>query len=306
MVGYVLIPVINSTGGTDDLNVIILAGQSNAAYSDWPERCNSADVNAVLSAPNKNCLYYGTEETPIMNGTYVSTNTPPSYDTTFESYSIWSMYRSGSWMIGGEEPTLAKGFSNKFDSDVLVINVAVNGQKISELLPTATNGVYAKDVIDHALNSIDRDKYPSVIFSAMVWIQGESDNYAQTPIDDYINDFKKIKSWYETEYGVKNFYISQIRPYFGENATNAQRIIADSYSDVFLTDVALDFSVSNCLMSADNLHYSQFGRNQVGNAISDLFVFSNAPEMRLLYMVPVIFLISIVISAIFFILRAKH
>lgn len=305
LVGAVLVPVINSYDDSDTLHIFVLAGQSNAAYSDMPVRCNAEDVNDVLDAPSHDLYYYGTEETPIQNGTYVSTNTPPSYDTTFESYSIWSMYRDGSWAIGGEEPTLAKYASEKLGSDILVINTGVNGQTVAQLLPTATNGIYAKNVIDHALDSLDREKYPNIEFSGMVWIQGESDNYNGTPIDDYIEDFNTIKSWYSKEYGIDRFYISKIRPYFGSNATEAQQIIADTSNNVLITDIAQGFTVENGLMTSDNLHYSQDGRNSVGTAVSELINPVANEEIRILSIIPVFVIIALILAFALYVIRFR-
>lgn len=293
----VTVPTINYYDGEKTLEVYVLAGQSNSAYSIKEERCDAEYVNENVPSPDTTLWYYGTEEMPIRNG--ISGSTPSDYDTTFESYDLWKMYRNGEWIIGGVEPTLALEISEHTDSDVLIVNAGVDNQTIARLLPTSTHGQYVAEVLSHAFAHIDHEKYTTVNYRGVVWIQGESDNVEGTTVESYVEDFTTLKAWY-SEQGFNQWYIVQIRPLNSDNAAIAQSQIANEYDDVHLTDVARSFTTSNGLMNSDNIHYTQEGRCLVGYAVGDMTPFS--PHLRgdaisLIWILPVIIVIGIGVGA---------
>lgn len=294
LMACLLVPVLDSTNGEKTLEVYVLAGQSNAAYSNKTERCDAEYVDEHLEAPSAKLWYYGTEAMPIRNG--LSSSTPSDYDTTFESYALWQMYRGGHWVIGGEEPALASTISKRTNADVLIINVGVDNQKVSELLPTATCGEYVDEVLAHALPLINRSEYPNVQYKGVVWIQGESDNVANTSVDSYIEDFMTIKDWYASK-GFSQWYIVKIRPLSGrDNAATAQTQIAANNDDVQITDVARSFTIADGLMNTDGVHYTQKGRDLVGEAIGDMTPISShfrGGLSSLLSVIPILILLSV-------------
>lgn len=296
--GCLLAPIIEDVDGETTLEVYVLAGQSNAAYSLNSERCNPDYVDSHIPAPTTKTWYYGTESKPIRNG--LSSSTPSDYDTTFESYSLWEMYRGGHWVIGGDEPALAYEIGERTNADVLIINAGVDNQKISELLPDTTCGQYVQEVISHALDHIDRTKYTEVNLNGVVWIQGESDNVANTSVESYKTDFGVLRNWYAS-IGFNQWYIVQIRGLIHDVVATAQSELADEYNNVKLTDVARGFTVANGLMTNDDIHYTQEGRDIVGKTVGEM-----TPEnyhMRggaynLLKVIPLLVIVALLMAAV--------
>lgn len=298
IIATALIPIINDTDGDSTLEVYVLAGQSNSAYSIKQERCDAEYVNEHVASPDCDLWYYGTEEMPIRNG--ISSSTPSDYDTTFESYRLWKMYRDGEWIIGGIEPTLALEISERTDSDVLIINVGVDNQTISRLLPTATQGQYVQEVLDHALPLIDREKYSTVNYCGVVWIQGESDNVEGTTVESYVEDFTVLKNWY-AEKGFNQWYMVEVRPLVSDNAGVAQMEIAEQYSDVHLTNVARSFEISNGMINSDDIHYTQKGRCLVGETVGDMTPTDHhlrGTSIDLIWILPLLLILGVVTTLI--------
>ena len=238
--------------GDNTLEVIVIAGQSNAAY----RQANTTIVNEDVPIPTTNVYYYGTSSQPIWYG-YPSN---PTYDDTFDSYGIYSMISNGSWKIGGYEPVLAQSIGKESNCDVLVINVGISSANINYLLPDQIGGTYVKNVIEDALSKVD-NKYV-VDKVGYVWIQGESDK--TTSVSTYIEKFETINEWYHSN-GFDTCYLVQTRPSDGGNASMAQLKICQEDSSVILASTAPStFTVSNGLIESDDLHYTQRGRDIIG------------------------------------------
>lgn len=258
LVGSFLVPIVNdSTDADDTLEVLVIAGQSNAAYGGF---VNPTLVNQEIPKPSTNVYYYGTASQPIWYG-YPSN---PTYDTTFESYDIYPMINNGSWAIGGYEPGMAYAISEKSNCDVLIINVGISSASIQYLQPDNTGGAYVNDVIEDALSKVD-SKY-KIDKVGYMWLQGESNS--STAVDTYISYFDTINDWYYSK-GFDTCYMVQTRPYNGGNASIAQLQICSSDYSVLLASTAPDtFTVDNGLMVSDNLHYSQKGRDVICNDVA--------------------------------------
>lgn len=255
-----LLPITADPDATDRLQVLVIAGQSNAAY-------RNADVELVneeIPLADTEVFYYGTAEKPIIYGT---TDTA-IYDSTFESYGLHSMISGDSWTIGGYEPSLAYSISKKTDCDVLIINTGIANASLQFLQPTNTGGVYVNEVLTRALALVD-DKY-TVDKIGYVWVQGESD--ANNSVNTYVQRFGVINDWYHDQ-GFDTCYMVQTRPSDSGNATEAQSLIAASDSSVKLVSTAPStFTVANGLMSNDDLHYTQAGRLVIAEDINSKMV----------------------------------
>lgn len=283
--GSVLAPIVSeSSDGDYTLEVLVIAGQSNAAYGGF---VNPTLVNTEIPQPSTNVYYYGTASQPIWYG-YPSN---PTYDTTFESYDIYSMVDDGKWIIGGYEPGMAYAISEKSNCDVLVINVGISSANIQYLQPTSDGGIYVKNVIDDALSKVD-SKY-KIDKVGYMWLQGES-NYS-TAINTYISDFDVINDWYHSE-GFNVCYMVQTRPYNGGNASTAQLQICANDPTVVLASTAPDsFTVDNGLMVSDNLHYSQAGRDVIVNDVASFIhiLYHMREASPILMVIPAIVIIAI-------------
>ena len=284
----ILTEIADSVDGEDNLEVLVIAGQSNAAY----RQANVPLVNEEIPQPITNVYYYGTASQPIWFG-YPSN---PTYDPTFESYGIYSMTANGQWRIGGYEPVLAQSISKKSNCDVLIINVGISSATIANLTPQQIGGEYTADVIEDALSKVD-SKY-QIEKIGFVWIQGES-NYS-TPVDGYIQQFDIINDWYH-EHGFNKCYMVQTRPSNSGNAAIAQlKICQDNPSVILASTAPSTFTVANGLMESDDLHYSQQGRIVVGEDInSKISLTSHIRDSLvgdLFDIIPVIVIIGLIVA----------
>ena len=279
----------------DKLQVLVITGQSNSAYRS--DSVNLELVNEEISLPKTNTYYYGTSAQPIYFGTM-----PPygdaSYDTTFESYGIYSMISDNKWKIGGYEPILAQSISEKTNCDVLIINAGINAASVNYLLPTEDGGEYVAEVISHALDLVN-DKYDKIEKIGYCWMQGEADY--STPVTEYIADFDTILDWYEGE-GFSKCYMVKTRAINGGNSCEAQLKLAHDNPNVILASTAPDsFTTDNGLINSDNLHYTQKGRIIVAEEISSamhLHYNVSSDMWGLIAIIPLMAIVAIVLVAV--------
>jgi len=294
IVAVSLLPVLTETAdsvnGEDNLEVLVIAGQSNAAY----RQVDVSLINEEIPQPVTNVYYYGTSTQPIWFG-YPSN---PTYDQTLASYGIYSMVSNSQWKIGGYEPVLAESISKKSNCDVLIINVGISSATIANLTPQQIGGEYTAKVIEDALSKVDSKYHIDKL--GYVWIQGESN--AGSTVDGYIQQFNIINDWYH-EHGFEECYMVQTRPENSGNAAIAQLKICQDDPTVILASTApATFTVENGLMVSDNLHYSQQGRIIVGEDIDSKI--SLTPHIRdatvggLLHVLPVLVIVAILMAAI--------
>lgn len=294
----VLIPVCETGGSFEEtLDVMVIAGQSNGAYMETTTVsgvtntiCDPDEVNGAVDLPKKDAYYYGTSSVPILYGSYYEN---PSYDSTLDSYGIYSMTSDGEWTIGGEEAAIASAVTARSYNDILIINVCAPGAPISFFAPDATGGLYAAAVIDDALDKVS-SKY-TINKLGFVWIQGESNK--TTAVDTYIAAFEDINDWY-VEQGFPNCYMVQTKPSNSGYAAEAQLEICETISNCILSSTAPStFTVDNGLLVSDNLHYSQDGRNVVGSDIGAAVKIPEETQNTLYMVIAVIFIAVIVIGA---------
>lgn len=291
LIGSFLVPIVDDSSDADDtLEVLVIAGQSNAAYGGF---VNPTLVNQEIPKPSTNVYYYGTDTKPIWYG-YPNN---PTYDTTFESYDIHSMINNGSWSIGGYEPGIAYAISEKSNCDVLVINVGISSATIQFLQPDDTGGTYVKNVINDALSKVN-SKY-KIDKVGYMWLQGES-NY-NTNVDTYISYFDTINDWYHSQ-GFDTCYMVQTRPYNGGNASVAQLQICKTNYSVVLASTAPDtFTVDNGMMVSDNLHYSQKGRDVICNDVASQLQVSyhfDSQGTNLLVVIPFVVIAALLVAVV--------
>ena len=285
LIGSVIAPFCFSYGEDDDLYVVVLAGQSNAAY----RFADVSLVNADISAPSEGCYYYGTAESPVLYETYSSE----------VDYKIYSMYENG-WKIGNIEPTLAKYIGDITGHDVLVINCGVSGASISQLVPDTTYNAWTTEIVTDALNEIDRS-YKNLGF---VWVQGEADtNMAEST---YIAYFDQMLSYYDG-LGFDESFIIQTK---GINSRYAQQEIVRTHDNVYMaTDVTAGFSIYNGMINVDDqVHYTQAADNIIGKLtgefIGDHFEI-NDPFKQIIQVIPVVIIIAVIAAIAAIVFRMK-
>lgn len=247
---------------TPSLDVIIIAGQSNAEYT--VERCTPETIQELYPQyPEHNLYYYGTSEYPQTYWQYENNNYSLSKS---DLHPMWSNNR---WMIGGYEPYIANETSKIRGNDVLIVNTGVGGKMISELLPNAPFGNYGMAAINSALDSASTS-YSQINMLYWIWIQGEADY--NTPVEQYIDDFIMLQSKFD-EYGLDNCYIVHTRDMWGGNANIAQKQLSDNDSHItIVAECTESFSLEEggCLLDepgAYGIHYSCKGRFVISKEI---------------------------------------
>lgn len=287
LIGVILMPVIErvNISGEDTLDVIILGGQSNIAYN--PLRVDAEVVNEQIGLPSTNCYYFGTESQAVQ------------YDRMpISDCSMLPMVVNEQWHIGGEEPAIAKVISDYTNDDVYIINVAIGGFSISQFAPGSIGGNWINSVLDAALDFIP-DRY-TVNKVGWVWCQGESDK--TTPVSSYVESFGSLDDYFKTK-GFDYCYLVETRPIDSGNATAAQRELPGIYDNVEMACTApATFSVANgMLRDGDALHYSQAGRNVVGEDVGEAIASNlsthsrNGIESEILAIIPVFVAIGLII-----------
>lgn len=257
LIGSLLVPTIGSTteppAETNNLNVFVLAGQSNAAY--YNENISVANENTPIK--NDFAYYYGTEDAPINCGVINDLQ----YDTTLESYGVYSMTDTdGVFRIGNIEAPFASYFVNETNQKVLIINTGIGGVSIASYVPGTVGFEYAKKIIADALTKIPDGLNP--VLKGVMWVQGESN--AAYPVNTYIQNFESISDGFK-ELGFNGIFISKTKADNGGNASFAQTLIPERVSGAHLvTQVADTFTISNGLLASDNLHYTQKADNILG------------------------------------------
>ena len=282
MLTMVLMPVIeDAEHGPAALDVIIIDGQSNAEYSTSAARVNPAKID--LPIPDHRLLYYGTETA----ANYLYGNVP--------STGIYEMNRDGYWVIGGIEATLAYYYSQRSDHDVLTINVAVGAQSITKLAPEGTYWEKGAACISEALSMISG--YSRINMVGWIMMQGEADK--NMAIDTYKEHFMDLSEYFDS-IGASQCYIVKTREYYGGNATIAQSELVEEYDNIHMATTITDtFTEANgMLVSGDPIHYSQLGRNAVGQALGEYIEVYELPGNEILSSIPVIIAVGIVIAVI--------
>lgn len=297
LLGSLLVPVLNDSthapAESNELNVFVLAGQSNAAY--YNENVTIANENAPIK--DNFAFYYGTSEAPINCGVI----NDMSYDTTFESYGIYSMTNSdGSFRVGNIEAPFSSYFVNETNQKILIINTGIGGVSINSYVPGTVGFDYAEDIVTDALSKIPSEFSP--VLRGVLWVQGESD--AALNVNTYIQKFGEMAAGFKT-LGFNGVFISETKPANGGNASFAQTLIPDEIKAAYLvTDVASTFEVSNGLLASDNLHYTQKADNILGKVFAEYIIGVYSFDTGalkdytgLLFAVPIIVIAALVMGA---------
>lgn len=273
-------PMVNDPDdASNTLDVIIIEGQSNAEYNT--HRCNPYQVD--LPVPTQRLMYYGNES---------EANSYPGTSST----GVYEMNRDGSWKIGGLEPALAYYYSLHTNNPVLTINVARGGMSISWLSAEAEGLGYAKEVIDAALSNIHGYH---VRMAGWVMAQGEADK--NMDVDVYKEYFLELRDYYKS-IGADECYLIKTRDFYGGNSVIAQEELCEEYEDIHMATTITDTFTddSGYVYPQDPIHYTQVGRNVVGESVADYMsdFIPNYNSYELLKVVPIIIAVAIILGAV--------
>lgn len=257
LVGTVLVPAIEDAD-REDLDVFIVAGQSNAAYLHYDLDLCDPKVGEGYA------YYYGTSTSPIVYGSHST----PSYDPTLESYSIQSAKPTN---LAHLEAPFSETYHALTGHNVVTINVGISGTTIQEWQSGEFAWTYASSVIDDALDKLsDYDLH----LKGFIWIQGESNSSMSE--EDYTSYFLNTFGLFKDK-GFEDCFISKVRRDTSTTGqrnpvgpSNAQIAMAQEYPHIHMaTEISDTFTVSNGLMETDNLHYNQRGQNLIGVAVGE-------------------------------------
>lgn len=247
---------ITETVTKADLDVVLILGQSNAAYRSTSDPSTASPVPELGKG-----YYYGTAEGAIF--TSHANVAAGTYD--FDGYGIYDMINSsGENVLGNIESPFAATYDGR---KVLTINAAVSGTSTSYWVDGGYCYTYAKECIASALALVDNTKF-NVTPVATLWIQGEADTFMT--VSQYVSNvhalYEDLQSGEFVEgLNFDKFLISMTRN--GYNANTAQKQLAADYEGIYIaTDIAQSFTIENGKMLSDDLHYSQKGDNELGVA----------------------------------------
>lgn len=243
------------------LDVFLFLGQSNAA--------NWAGVQSlqVSPTPHPGCGYYFGIPWHQAN---------KNLGLQISDYAFYPISTNNSTSrIGGIDAPFAIDYYNLTGHKSYMINGAIGGVNIESYLPGATSYEYAQELFDAAYAAIDTDRFVPEIQS-YVWIQGESN--ANTAVSTYKSDFLQMHETLIggtfTDYGsFKMALISKVRAVNAPNPSEAQIELCEEYPETIkmVTEISDTFTVENGLMTSDNLHYSQQGRNEIGLKLAEYY-----------------------------------
>lgn len=303
LMGSLLVPVLNDATENDTLDVLVITGQSNAAYRESVDYRVSPEVATANLSESGALYYYGTSTAPVAYEIIGD----PTYDTTFESYSIQNMCNGNQYVIGGLEAPLGITIHNRTGNDVLVLNVAVSGAPIDWLSPTGKWGTFAAGVIEHALADV-AGHYDKINKIGWICLQGEADE--TTAIDTYKTKFMLMAD-YLGSMGFDTGYIVPSRTAEGGNSIIAQKELAEEYDNLHIVADGLPdtFTTSNGLLYTDGIHYTELGRIKIGIAAANAMELPNKSVMSsmepLLFAIPVIILAGLVVGVASLAFRAR-
>lgn len=284
----------------NDLYVFVLAGQSNAAYYNY-------NVNAANEELPKigewSAFYYGTTNSPI----YYGSLSTPTYDTTFESYDFRDMVNSSDkYVIGNIEAPFAASFVKSTGKQIYIINTAIGGQSITNMVPGSPGNDYAEDVFTHAMEVIPSEYH--VKLGAILFLQGETDT--SMPVDTYKTNFESMLESFRSFTGIHDLILSETRPANGVNSSIAQLELCEELPGVYLgSTAAATFQNGTRYMAADGLHYSQYGDNVIGADLANEYVHvlyrSVADNLQLMKVIIPVMVIGVIVAIAGVILRSR-
>lgn len=250
---------------TDDLDVFLLIGQSNAATG------NQNPAEASPKPEIDRAYYFGTATDAI----YYPENVVESGSYSLEGMGIYSMNTDGGELLGNIDAPFAAKYGKLSGNKVLVINGAVPGTEVSQWQNGQPVYQYAKTVFDTAMAAIP-DGFTSVTLKSVLWVQGE--NNAYTNVDSYMTQFvamwESIKTWDYSGQHFGSIVINQVGKSVAPNPYLAQSKLAAEYSDIYLgCTAASTFTIDNGLMGTDTIHYTQKGDNIIGTDLANCAYF---------------------------------
>lgn len=282
-----LVPLYDLQSDSETLDVFIIDGQSNAAYLNETGSVDLDVVNSTLGTPDHDLYYYGNSTRPTM------------FSDSDTDYQIRSIYSSGEYVVGGLVAPFAYYLSESQGRDILVLDVGISAQSITNLVPGSTGGDWKVDVIADALDAVSG--YDHINMIGWTWLQGESDT--SMAVSTYKSYFLDLEDYYKS-IGCPNCYIVKTRDAYGGNATIAQTQLIASNAYIHLgTDMTEEFTGTDYMI--DNLHYTQAARILIAEAVSEVIPVKSYGDWDsvnpLMAAIPMVLIIAVLLVAVSFV-----
>lgn len=242
------------------LAVVLSLGQSNGAYRLKTAEPGAADPIAPLGT----CYYFGDNQRPVNYGRYNE-----NYD--YDMYSMTTKY--GAAKIGDFDEPFAAEYYKLSGVKTYVINACVEGTSIASWVAGEYCYEYAQTIFSLGLTAIDLEHFEPVSY-VMLWDQGEGDG--NTAIATYKTElysiYEDLKDGdFNSAVQIDTMLIVKTRSIY-TNSSTAQIELASETPGIYIATTIMDtFTVSNGMMNADNVHYSQLGDNVLGVAVADFY-----------------------------------
>lgn len=249
------IPIVNDASDDRELDVFVVAGQSNTYPSIY------VDATTATPIPDEG------------EGYYFGTSSNPTYNKTFNlnECSMYDLNDNGSARIGGLYPSFAADYYDKTGHEVYLIDTGLSGMPIATFLPGGMNYDWPGQVIAAAMAAIP-SYYDTINVRGYIWIQGEGDKDLSQQLYEY--DMIKLYELYSggaLPVDLPVCYICKVRDAQGGNAALAQEWLVDNDVPGFVMASVLPdtFTTDNGLLGPDELHYTQAGFNALGEDLAN-------------------------------------
>ena len=189
----------------------------------------------------------------------------------------------------GFAPALASEWYGLTGEKVFVIQTALSDTSITQWTGNGTAYQKALNNVSRYMDELNKaDSFYEVRKVFYFWLQGEWDITQKMTADEYIKHYLEMHENMKKDMGVQMGAIIPVRSVMAGNEVveqiapvcTAQFSLHNKYKDIrIITDVPIDASVSNGLVSADNLYYTQTGYNEIGKDTAVNLYNMFAPEV---------------------------
>lgn len=243
-------------------DIILMNGQSNAAYYNYTRPPSAEDLANTPALPYGTAFYFGWPD-----GMPVFTNDDPSSCELFDFMDP----ASGSIRVCDKGPEFCRTYAELTGKKAIWISLGIPARRIAAWdQPNGSAWVQDCRIMDYA-NAAIKDAPFKIDKVIVLWSQGESDYLHSTGYDHYISSFKQLTKAAPGGWGWKidAWYLMPGRTANVGWVNDAFYELARTMDNVFIAnsaDLIDSFSIDNGCMRFDDLHYTQLGDNALANA----------------------------------------
>ena len=243
-------------------DIILMNGQSNAAYYNYTRPPAAEDVANTPTLPYGQAFYFGWSD-----GMPVFTGDNPS------GCEIWDFMNPSTQQIRvcDKGPEFCRTYTDLTGKKAIWVSLGIPAKRIAAWnQPDGSAWVQDCRIMDYA-NTAIRDLPFEIDRVIVLWSQGESDYLHSTGYDHYVESFTQLTRAAPEGWGwdIDAWYLLPGRTAQVGWVNDAFAQLANTLDDVYLGSTAAlidSFSIDNGCMRFDDLHYTQLGDNALANA----------------------------------------